>query len=131
MVTVYTKEQLTNALKAKENKILCKGEIAKEIKNRKKMTNAAKIAGIAIAAGGLLAIPFTGGLSSGLAIAGYTAGAEALTIGTAAGTTVALTTAELAIITGGGLAALGICLMGLKVTINPNGTVTIEPKYKE
>lgn len=119
MVTVYTKEQLTNALKAKENKILCKGEIAKEIKNRKKTTNAAKIAGIATAVAGLVAIPFTGGLSSGLSLMGLTVGS------------VTLTTAELALIIGGGLAALGICLMGLKVTINVDGTVTIEPKYKE
>ena len=119
MRTVYTQNELEEAIKAHEEKILCKGEIAKEIKNRKKTTNAAKIAGIAIAAGGLLAIPVTGGLSSGLSLMGLTVG------------TVTLTTAELAIIIGGGLAALRICLMGLKVSINKDGTVIIEPKYKE
>lgn len=66
-------------------------------------------------------LPFTGGASA----AGIGAGAMALTIGT-----VSMSVAELAVLVGEVVAVLGI-LKGAKVKFNSDGSVEIEPKYKD
>lgn len=120
MVTVYTKEELAKAIENKTPKILCKGEVAKEFIKKKRRRGFAKIAGVAMIAGGIVALPFTGGASA----AGIAAGAG-LTIGT-----VVISTTELAIICGTIIAVTGI-LKNAKVTFNADGSVVVEPKYKD
>ena len=116
MVTVYTKEELEKALKAKEGKIIVKGKLAEEIKRKKNRKKKGAIAVGTIAVASLLAIPFTGGLS---AVAGATA--MGLTIGT-----VVISTTELAILVGGGVAMTALLKGYGRVKINPDGSVEIE-----
>lgn len=119
MVTVTTKDQLKQAISNKQFPILCKGEIAHQLKRRKKISRAAKIGGAALAIGGIAAIPFTGGASAAATATGLTA--MGLTIGAGG---VAISTAELAILVGGGVAITGI-LKGKVVKLNPDGTVIV------
>lgn len=127
MKTVYSKEELIETLKKGET-ALVKGALASEIRKRyetkKKVRKRGVIAGAAIAVAGIVAAPFTGGISLIGTAAGL--GAMGLTIGV-----VSLTATELAIIlgiiAGAGLAAYGI-YKGAKVTFRPDGTVVIEPK---
>lgn len=121
METVYTKEELTECLKAGKA-ALVKSTYAEEIrknyeKRRKKKMGL--VAGAALVVAGLAAAPFTGGMSLGGTAAG--AAAMGLTIGT-----LTMSTAELAIICGTILAREGI-FQRCKVTFNSNGSVTIEP----
>lgn len=120
MITVYSKEELEKALKAKEKHILIKGTYAENLKKQiqKKRNNKKKleISAIAIAAASLAAIPFTGGTS-------IAAGATAIGL-TAGGLTISA--AELAII--GGFSLVGIALLKgyKKVKFNPDGSVELE-----
>lgn len=101
MVTVYTKEELEQALKAKESHIRIKGELAESIKKKIKRQKTAKKIGIGTAAVGVAAFitaPFTAGTSL---VAG--AAAMGLTVG---GLTISA--AELAILIGGSVALAGI-----------------------
>ena len=77
MTTVYTKEELQKAIKRKEFPISCRGEIAEQLKKRKKRSKAAKLGGAAVVIAGLAALPFTGGASAGAAAMGLTATAAA------------------------------------------------------
>lgn len=120
MVTVRTKKELENALLRKEEKILVVGSLAEEFKKKKRRSKAAKLGGLALILGGVVALPFTGGASA----AGIAAGASALTVGT-----VVISAAELAIIVGGSVALVGV-IKGAKVTFNPDGSVTIETQKK-
>lgn len=122
MVTVSTKEGLQQALKNRESQIKVTGELAKSMRKKSKIKKGTKIGGALLIIGGIVAIPFTGGASSGLVVAGATA--TALTIGT-----VSITAAELAILCGFVLGMTGI-LMGAEVEFHPDGTVTIKPRYK-
>lgn len=114
MRTVPTKEELAKALKAKE-KVRVTGPLADSFIKKQKSKKNTKIAAAAVAVGGLLAMPFTGGLS-GLATM------TALTVGT-----VTISAAEIAVILGGTAAIYGIH-KGYKVKYNPDGSVEVEPK---
>ena len=64
MVTVVTtKEDLKKAIDAKEDRIISKGELAQKIAKQRKVSKGTTIAGLHIAAGSLVAAPFTGGMS--------------------------------------------------------------------
>ena len=81
MTTVSTKQELISAIERREKQIIATGEIAASIRKKVKVKKSAKIGGLALAIGGLLAIPFTGGTSAGLTVAGLTCltGAATLT----------------------------------------------------
>lgn len=115
MKHVYTQEELTTALKNGET-CTVHGEIAEKIISKYKKQKAAKWGGLALAAIGLLAIPFTGGASSGLAVSGAIASL-----------TLEISAAELAILLGGTAAIYGIH-KNFKVEFKPDGTVVVTPK---
>ena len=117
MTTVSTKQELISAIERREKQIIATGEIATSI--RRKVKRGAKVGGVVLAIGGLLAIPFTGGASAGLTAAGM-----ALTVGT-----VTVSTAELAILCGFVLAYKSIGKS--KVEFMPDGYVIITPQYKD
>ena len=77
MTTVSTKQELISAIERREKQIIATGEIAASIRRKVKVKKGAKVGGLVLAIGGLLAIPFTGGTSAGLTAAGM-----ALTVGT-------------------------------------------------
>lgn len=116
MKTVSTKKELKIAIEQKQFPIKCIGEIAQELKKKKKRSKASIVGGVALLVAGTAAIPFTGGASA----AGAAAGAMALTAGS-----LVISTAELAILVGGGIALAGI-LKGRKVKLDSDGSVTIE-----
>ncbi|MDD7135182.1 MAG: hypothetical protein PUH82_02295 [Bacteroidales bacterium] len=119
MTTVSTKQELISAIERREKQIIATGEIAASIRKKVKVKKSAKVGGLVLAIGGLLAIPFTGGASAGLTAAGM-----ALTVGT-----VTVSTAELAILCGFVLAYKAIG--NSKVEFMPNGHVIITPQYKD
>ena len=122
MKTVYTKEELAEALKKGET-ALVKGSLASEIREkfekRKKVRKSTAIAGGAIAVAGIVAAPFTGGTS--LAGTAVGLGAMGLTIGT-----ITISIGELALLLGAALVAYGI-YKNCKVTFNKDGSITVEP----
>lgn len=113
MVTVSTKAQLKAAIEQKQFPIKCVGEIAEQMRKKKKRATKTKIAGGAIALAGLAAIPFTGGASTVATGAGFTA----------MGLTLSAT--ELAILVGGGIAITAI-LKGRKIKFQADGSVMVE-----
>ena len=117
MITVYTKEELRRAIECKNFPIECRGEIATQLRKRKKASKAAKVGGVLLIAGSLLTLPFTGGASA----AGLGAGVMGLTIGEA----VTISTAELAILVGGGVALTAI-IKGRSVELRPDGSVIVK-----
>lgn len=120
MRTVYTEKEFEQALRDRERKILAKGDVAEKFRSKKKKKKAAAI-GAAAAVAGVALAPLTGGLSAG---AGVAIGAG-LTIGT-----VTIGAAELAIIFGGTIGIIGVA-KGSKVTYYADGSVIVEPTYKE
>ena len=118
MVTVCTQNELQNALKAKESRILIKGALAEKMKSKVKKQKTAKKVGQAAAGIGIAAIaaaPFTGGTSlavSTASIMGLTAGGVTISI------------AELAILTGFGLGIIGL-LKGYNVKFNSDGSIEL------
>ena len=129
MVTVYTKEELAKAIENKTPIILCKGDVANEITkeylDKRKKNSPGILAGIAMIAAGTVALPFTGGMSA----AGIAAGAGIAAIAARAGLKlgpVEMSPTELAII----IAVLAI-LKGMRVTFNKDGSVIVEPIYKD
>ena len=114
---VYTTKELEEAIKAGETKLLAKGELAEKIRNQKKRKNRRLIGGLALAAAGLVALPFTWGASTPLLLGGL-----GLTIGT-----VTISAAELAILVGGSIAIIGLC-KDYTITFNSDGSVTLERK---
>ena len=133
MVTVYTKEELAKAIENKTSKILCKGDVANEITqeflNKRNRNWLGTIAGIAMIAAGTVALPFTGGISA----AGIAAGAGIAAIAARAGLKlgpVEMSPTELAIICGTLIAVVAI-LKGMRVKFNKDGSVTVEPIYKD
>lgn len=121
MVTVYTKEELEQALRAKESHIRIKGELAEVIKKKVKRQKTAKKIGIgtaAIGAAALIAAPLTGGASL---IAGAGATAMGLTVGT-----VTITVAELAILVGGTVAITALLKGYKKAKMNSDGSIELE-----
>ena len=133
MVTVYTKEELAKAIENKTTKILCKGDVANEITkeflNKRNRNWLGTIAGLAMIAAGTVALPFTGGMSA----AGIAAGAGIAAIAARAGLKlgpVEMSPTELAIICGTIIAVLAI-LKGMRVTFKPDGSVIVEPIYKD
>lgn len=132
MVTVYTKEELAKAIENKTTKILCKGDVANEIIEKflkRKRNRLGIFAGLAMIAAGTVSLPFTGGMSA----AGIVAGASIAGIAAMTGLTlgpVEISTKELAIICGTIIAVTGI-LKNAKVKFNADGSVEVEPKYKE
>ena len=121
MVTVYTKKELESALSQHKGKILCKGEIARQVREKyekkKKLKTGALIGG-ALAIGGIIALPFTGGASAALSATGLSA--MGLTIGG-----VTISAVELAMICGTTLGAIRM-IKKAKVTIRPDGGVEID-----
>lgn len=115
--TVYSTAELEEAIKAGETKLLLKGEIAEMIRKRKARKKRTLIGGLALAAAGLVALPFTWGASTPLLIGGL-----GLTIGT-----VTISAAELAILVGGSIAIIGLC-RDYTITFNSDGSVTLERK---
>lgn len=123
MRTVYTQNELEEAIKAHEEKILCKGEIARQLAKKKKRKRAARIGvGGALIIGGIVAIPLTGGASL---LGTLGAAAVGLTVGT-----ITISAAELAILLGGVVALTGI-VSGGKVTFKNDGSVEFDPKYNK
>lgn len=125
MVTVSTKAQLKAAIEQKQFPIKCVGEIAEQMRKKKKRATKTKIAGAAIALAGVAAIPFTGGASAVATGAGLTAmgfSAMGLTVG---GGTLIISTAELAILVGGGIAITAI-LKDRKIKYQADGSVMVE-----
>lgn len=121
MVTVYTKEELEQALRAKESHIQIKGELAEVIKKKVKRQKTAKKIGIgtaAIGAAALIAAPLTGGASL---IAG--AGETAMGLASA---TVTVSAAELAILVGGTVAITALLKGYKKVKMNSDGSIELE-----
>ena len=132
MVTVYTKEELAKAIENKTPIILCKGDVANEITkeylDKRKKNSPGILAGIAMIAAGTVALPFTGGMSA----AGIAAGAGIAAIAARAGLKlgpIEMSPTELAIICGTIIAVTAI-LRDAKVTFKPDGSVIVEPKYK-
>ena len=132
-VTVYTKEELAKAIENKTPIILCKGDVANEITkeylDKRKKNSPGILAGIAMIAAGTVALPFTGGMSA----AGIAAGAGIAAIAARAGLKlgpVEMSPTELAIICGTIIAVVAI-LRGARVTFNKDGSVIVEPKYKD
>ena len=124
MTTVSTKQELISAIESREKQIIATGEIAASIRKKVKVKKSAKIGGLALAIGGLLAIPFTGGASAGLTAAGLTCLTGVAT----------LTGTEILIICGiiGGTAvAITGVLRNAKVEFKPDGTVVVTPQYKD
>lgn len=113
MKTVSTKIELKNAIEGKQFPIKCIGEIAEQLKKKKKRSKYAKITGVTLAIAGIVAMPFTGGASAVATVTGLTAGG------------LVISTAELAILVGGGVAITGI-LKGRKVNLQSDGSVIIE-----
>lgn len=62
-VVVTTKEQLKRAVQSKEEDILIQGDVLKYYKAASKLKTVGKIS-LAIAVAGVVAVPFTGGLST-------------------------------------------------------------------
>lgn len=122
MVTVYTKKELESALSQHKGKILCKGEIARQVREKyekkKKLKTGGALIGGALAIGGIVALPFTGGASAALSATGLSA--MGLTIG---GLTISAV--ELAMICGTTLGAIEM-IKKAKVTIRPDGGVEID-----
>lgn len=116
MITVNNRQDLEQALKRKESRIIIVGSLADEIrekaKSEQKKKKVAKVASAAAIAGGIIAAPFTAGTSLTATAAGLTVGA--LTI----------TAVELAIIIGGGVAICGL-LKGYNVKFTPGGTIEL------
>ena len=119
MITVSTKQELISAIQRREKQIIATGEIATSIRQKVKVKKGAKVRGVVLAIGGLLAIPFTGGASAGLPAAGM-----ALTVGT-----ITVSTAELAILCGFVLVYKAIGKS--KVEFMPNCHVITTPQYKD
>ena len=135
MVTVYTKEELAKAIENKTPKILCKGDIANEItkevldKRKRERNRLGIFTGLAMIAAGTVALPFTGGIFA----AGIAAGAGIAAIAARAGLKLGpidMSPGELAIICGTIIAVVAI-LKGARVTFKPDGSVFVEPKYKD
>ena len=133
MVTVYTKEELAKAIENKTTKILCKGDVANEITkeflDKRKKNRLGILAGIAMIAAGTVALPFTGGVSA----LGIVAGAGSAVIAARAGLKlgpIEMSPGELAIICGTIIAVVAI-LRGARVTFNKDGSVIVEPIYKD
>ena len=136
MVIVYTKEELAKAIENKTPKILCKGDVANEITkeflNKRKKNWLGTFAGLAMIAAGTVALPFTGGMSAvGIAVGAGTASIASIIakMGLKLGP-VEISTGELAIICGTIIAVVAI-LKGMRVIFNKDGSVTVEPIYKD
>ena len=122
MTTVSTKQELISAIERREKQIIATGEIAASI--RRKVKKGAKVGGVVLAIGGLLAIPFTGGASAGLTAAGLTCLTGVAT----------LTGTQILILCG----IVGVTAMGLsgklktcEVEFMPNGPVKLRLQYKD
>ena len=135
MVIVYTKEELAKAIENKTPKILCKGDVANEItkevldKRKRERNRLGIFTGLAMIAAGTVALPFTGGMSA----VGIVAGAGSAAIAARAGLKLGpidMSPGELAIICGTIIAVVAI-LRGARVTFNKDGSVIVEPKYKD
>ena len=133
MVTVYTKEELAKAIENKTTKILCKGdvsnEITKEFLNKRNRNRLGTLAGIAMIAAGTVALPFTGGMSAASIAAGAGIAAIAARAGLKLGP-IEMSPGELAIICGTIIAVVAI-LKEMRVKFNKDGSVTVEPIYKD
>lgn len=122
MRTVRTKGELENAILERERSIRVTGDLARRmISKHNRRKKSLLYGGIALTGISLVAIPFTGGLSSAGIMTGITA--TGLTIGT-----VTMTTAELLIICGT-LLGIGGIIVGAKVTFYGDHVI-IEPHYK-
>ena len=124
MTTVSTKQELVSAIERREKQIIATGEIAASIRKKVKVKKGAKVGGLVLAIGGLLAIPFTGGASAGLTAAGLTCLTGAAT----------LTGTQILILCG----IVGVTAMGLsgklktcEVEFMPNGPVKLRLQYKD
>ncbi len=131
MKTVYTKEELQQALENREEKIEVRGELAQKIyrnaKRKKLIRSSAGLIGVLAIIGGIALTPVTGGASLVGAAAGLTA------TGLIAGT-ITLTATEILILCGSAI-VLAAILKEAKVTFQRDDdgriTVIIEPQYKD
>lgn len=119
MITVNNRQDLEQALKRKESRIIIVGSLADEIrekaKSKQKKKKVAKAASAAAIAGGIIAAPFTAGTS-------LTATAAGLTVGT-----LTISAVELAIIISGSVAICGL-FKGYNVKFNKDGSVELVKK---
>ena len=112
---------------------MCKGDVANEITkeflDKRKKNRLGTLAGIAMIVAGTVALPFTGGISA----AGIAARAGIAAIAARTGLKlgpIEMSPIELAIICGT-IIALAAILKGAKVTFKSDGSVIVEPKYKD
>lgn len=113
---------------------MCKGDVANEITKEflNKRNRLGTLAGLAMIAAGTVALPFTGGMSA----AGIAVGAGTASIASIIAKTglklgpVDISTGELAIICGTIIAVVAI-LKGARVTFKSDGSVIVEPIYKD
>ena len=61
MTIVSTKQEFVSAIERREKQIIATGEIAARFRKQVKVKKGAKVGGLVLAIGGLIAIPFTGG----------------------------------------------------------------------
>lgn len=106
---VLNEKELKNAMEQGVSHIIIKGEFAEEFRKKYQKQKRKKITTAAIAAGSILAAPFTGGFS----LLGLTAGPITISIG------------ELALLIGAGLCMYAIKKNYKKIVFNPNGTVEL------
>lgn len=115
MKHVYTKTQLQEALNQGEQEITLHGEVADAVAHKYRAKKNAKTGGLMLAVGGILALPFTGGLSLSAVAAGLTIGS------------VTISAAELAILVGGTVALAGI-IKDYDIEMYPDGHVVLKKK---
>ena len=117
MKTVYTKQELREALKANEQRIIIKGALAETIRARKKAKTASKVGLLCTAVTAAAAAPFTGGATipvMGMSVAGLTVG------------TLTISTVELAILCSFLLGMTSILKGYSRVKFNPDGSIEVE-----
>jgi hypothetical protein len=108
-IIVLNEKELKNAMEQGVSHIIIKGEFAEEFRKKYQKQKRKKITTAAIAAGSILADPFTGGFS----LLGLTAGPVIIGIG------------ELALRIGAGLCIYTIRKNYKKIFFNPNGTLEL------
>lgn len=118
MVKVFSKKELERAIENKERNIIVYGELAEKLRKRAKAGKIVKAGGLVAALGGLIAVPFTGGLSTSVIGAGVTA----FTVGS-----MTISTAELVVLCGLTISLYGVS-KGYNVKFRKDGSVSLEKK---
>lgn len=122
MKTIYTQDQLKQAIEEREQRICVRGSLASQfISEKKRKMKKNLMMSIALLGACIFAVPFTGGVTAYGIPAGVTG--LGLTVGT-----VTISTAELCILCGSILGVCGI-ISGAKVEVYKDHII-LTPKYK-